>query len=160
MRQANALAATSGAVLASLLVGGAYGPTPTRPRTIAWYARLNKPDFTPPGPAFGLAWTILGGLLVYSGTKILTRKKSPHRTRAIALWAANVTGIALWPALFFGRKDLPTSTIAAGGLTAIAALAAGAAAQVDRKAAAASLPLVAWLAFASVLDGEIWRENP
>ncbi len=159
MRQVEALTVSAGAVLAALVAGGRFGPGPGRPRTTAWYARLNKPDFTPPGPVYGIAWTALGGLLIYSGSRLLTAKAKPGKRTAIALWAANVVGIAVWPAIFFGRKDLPVSVASATGMTAVAAVAASAAAKVDRKAGLASLPLIGWLAFASVLDAEIWREN-
>ncbi|MCW8308645.1 tryptophan-rich sensory protein [Acidiphilium sp. PA] len=152
--------ATSGlGVIAALAVGGRFGPGPKHKRTTAWYASLRKPGFTPPGPAYGLAWTVLGGLLIYSGTRLLSAPAQPGKREAIALWAANVVGIAVWPAVFFGRKNLPASVVTAGGMTGIAAVAAAAAARIDRNAGVASLPLIGWLAFASVLDGEIWREN-
>jgi benzodiazapine receptor len=159
MRQAQAIATTSAAVLAALVTGGRFGPGPGRKRTAVWYARLDKPDFTPPGPAYGIAWTALGGLLIYSGSKLLMAKAQPGKYLAVTLWLANVVGIGLWPAVFFGRKNLPASVATAGGMTAVAAIAATTAIKIDRKAGIASLPLIGWLAFASVLDAEIWREN-
>lgn len=160
MQQAKALAVSAGAVLAALLVGGQYGPGATHPRTTAWYARLKKSGFTPPPPAYGIAWSTLGGLLIFSGSRLLTARSAPGKRTAIALWAANIVGIALWPALFFGRKNIPGSVAAATAMTAVAALAAASAGKVDRQAGLASIPLIGWLAFASLLDEEIWRKNP
>ncbi|MDX5931850.1 TspO/MBR family protein [Acidiphilium acidophilum] len=159
MRQAEALSVSAGAVVAALVAGGRFGPGPGHPRTTAWYARLRKPDFTPPGLVYGIAWSALGGLLIYSGSRLLMAKPKPGKRTAVALWTANVVGIALWPAVFFGRKDLPGSVATAVGMSAVAAAAAAAAAKVDRKAGVASVPLIGWLAFASILDAEIWRRN-
>jgi benzodiazapine receptor len=159
MRQVTALVTSSAAVVAALAVGRQYGPGPGSPRTTAWYARLDKPGFTPPGPVYGIAWSALGALMIYSGSRLMTAKRQRGKRTAIGLWAAGVAGVGLWPAVFFGGKNLPASVATAGGMTAIAAVAAAAAAKIDRKAGIASLPLIGWLAFASVLDAEIWREN-
>lgn len=159
MRQATSLATAATAVFGALLIGGQYSPAPGHPRTAAWYAALRKPDFTPPGPVYGIAWTLLGGLMVYSGARLMAAKPNRRRTRALGLWSGTVAAIAVWPAIFFGRKNLPASVAAAGGMTALATAMAAAAGKIDRKAAAAAVPVIAWLAFASILDGEIWRVN-
>jgi tryptophan-rich sensory protein len=159
MRLTKAFATSGLGVLAALAIGGRFGPGPRHKRTAAWYASLRKPGFTPPGAAYGMAWTMLGGALIYAGSRLLAAPAQPGKREAIALWTANVVGIAVWPAVFFGRKNLQASVVTAGGMTGIAAVAAAAAARVDRNAGVASLPLVGWLVFASVLDGEIWREN-
>ncbi len=159
MRQATSLATAAVSVFSALLIGGHYSPAPNHPRTAAWYAALDKPDFTPPGPAFAIAWTLLGSLMTYSGARLMQAKPTPNRTRALTLWSGTVASFALWPAIFFGRKNLPASIIAATTMTALAAASTTATSRIDRKAAAASIPTIAWLAFASILNGEIWREN-
>lgn len=159
MRKATSYLIASGALAGALLVGGSYGPRPDRPETRAWYKLLKKPDFTPPKPVYGIAWSALGALLVFSGSRLLTAPPSQSRTSALALWLANVTGIALWPKLFFGRKDIGASVVASGGMTLSAAGLAAASAKTDRVAGLATLPLIAWLGFATLLDEEIWRTN-
>jgi benzodiazapine receptor len=159
MRKATSYLIASGALAGALLLGGSHGPKPDRPRTRAWYKSLKKPDFTPPKPVYGIAWSGLGALLVFSGGRLMAASSSTSRTSALALWGANVAGIALWPKLFFGRKNIGASVVASGGMTLSAAGLAAASAKTDRLAGLATLPLIAWLGFATLLDEEIWRQN-
>lgn len=78
-----ALLLAGSAVITAQVVGGLRGLTPDQPATAAWYARLRKPAFTPPGPVFGVAWTCLDGLLGYAGYRLLTRPTSRARTAAL-----------------------------------------------------------------------------
>jgi benzodiazapine receptor len=159
MQKTTSYVIAAAALTGALLIGGSYGPKPDHPKTRAWYKSLRKPSFTPPKPVYGVAWSALGALLVFSGSRLLTAPQSRTRTSALGLWVANVLGIALWPKLFFGRKNLPASVAAAGGMTLSAAGLAAASAKTDRLAGYATLPLIAWLGFATVLDEEIWRKN-
>jgi benzodiazapine receptor len=159
MQKTTSYLIASAALGGALLVGGSYSPQPEHPRTRAWYESLRKPGFAPPRPVYGIAWGTLGALLVFSGARLLTAPSGRTRTRALGLWATNVVGIALWPKLFFGRKNLPASVAAAGGMTLSAVGLAAASAKTDRLAGIATLPLIAWLGFATLLDEEIWRKN-
>ncbi|GBR51034.1 TspO/MBR family protein [Gluconobacter sphaericus] len=62
------------------------------PSTRQWYNRLNKPYFNPPGPAYAVIWTLLDGLLAWSGYRLLRAEKSCCRTMALVLWALCVAG--------------------------------------------------------------------
>jgi tryptophan-rich sensory protein len=61
--------------------------------------------------------------------------------------------------LFFKRHNLPVSTVAAAGLLATSVAFVGQAGPVDRTASRAGLPLVGWVAFATVLTATIWHLN-
>ena len=159
MRGTTAAMLASGAVLAAALAGGRYAPRPDHPRTVAWYARLDKPSYTPPGPAFGIAWTVLDSLLAFTGYRLLTARPQPARTYALGAWGVSVGSIAAQPWLFFGRKQLGASLGAVGTLLAASIATVAFGAKVDRIAATAGVPLVAWTAFAGLLNEEIWREN-
>lgn len=159
MNKAMALLTASGSLAGALLAGGSHRPSADHPRTKAWYASLQKPSFAPPKPAYGAVWGGLGLLLVFSGYRLLAAPPGRRRSRAVALWGATVSGIGLWPRLFFKRRNLPASLAASGAMTVSAMAAASAAARVDRAAGLASLPLIAWLGFATLLDEEIWRRN-
>jgi tryptophan-rich sensory protein len=147
-----------GAVTAALLVGKRAGPTPDHPRTAAWYLSLEKPDFTPPSPVYPIAWTGIQVALAYGGYLLMRAKLSRARTIALSLWSANQTGIGGWSEIFFGRRapGLATAASAALGVGAVGYVAA--ADRVDHTAAKLGLPLVAWVAFATLLS-EIWRRN-
>ena len=92
-----AAAAAALAIGVAAAAGSRFGPTPAHPATAAWYARLRKPSFTPPGPVFGVAWTLLDALLCYSGYRLLCRPARPARTAALAFWGATVPGLAGFP---------------------------------------------------------------
>jgi tryptophan-rich sensory protein len=65
-----------------------------------------------------------------------------------------------WTQLFFREKRLGASAVASGAMVASSAAYLATAAKVDRPAAAAAIPFVAWLGFATLLAGRIWRDNP
>lgn len=159
MRAGSALALTGAAVVGALLAGSRYSPAPSRPDDAAWYAGLNKPGFTPPRPVFGVVWTALDGLLWFTGYRLSQAPRSRVRGLALLAWGAIVLGIPAYPYVFFGRHrpDLGLG-VTAGMLGASAGLVASAA-KVDRAAAAATMPLVGWLLFATLLQEEVWRRN-
>ena len=152
-----------GIVAASLVLnsisGQLFSPSPDHPKTRRWYRRLDKPGFTPPGPVFAICWSAIELGLSYGGYRLLRRKASPPRNAAVGLWALNTALIGGWSALFFGRKALGPSALAAGAMMATGGAYAAVAAKVDRKAAATVLPFIAWVGFATMLAEEVWRRN-
>ena len=159
MKNTLAALASFGSVIAATTAGGRHGPQ--RPLNGIWYAALSKPSYTPPGPAFGAAWTVLDGLLATVGYRLMTKPSSPARSLALAGWGLCTAGLAGYPWVFFGRKRLDASLAVTGAmlLSAAGTAAAAAAREVDRPAAAMTLPLIAWLGFATLLSEEIWRRN-
>jgi len=159
MRKADAGIVAVGAVVTAQLVGARWSPAPNHPRTAAWYAALRKPSFTPPGPVFGLAWTALDALLGYSGYRLMTAPASPRRNVALGAWGLNVLGVAGFSWVLFGRKRLGEAFGVTAGMIVTSAAAAATAACVDRRAAYADVPLLGWVAFATLLQEEVWRRN-
>ena len=147
------------AVAAAAVSGARFGPTPAQPRTAIWYARLRKPSFTPPGPVFGAAWSVLDALLCYSGYRLLIRSPQPARTAALGLWGLSVLGVGGFSWVLFGRKRLDEALGVTAGMVGTSTGFVVAAASVDRPAAIAGMPLAAWVAFAFVLQEEVWRRN-
>ena len=159
MNRTAALAATGTAVAAAAGVGSNFGPTPARPRTALWYARLRKPSFTPPGPAFGIVWTALDGLLWYAGYRLVTRPASGRRTASLGCWIATLLGVGGFPFVLFGRRRLGEALGVTTGMVAATSGLVATSAFVDRRAARAAAPLELWVAFAFVLQEEVWRRN-
>jgi len=157
MKKSASALVSAGAVAGALAAGRRYGPQ--HASTALWYGSLEKPSYTPPGPAIGAAWTILGGLLAYSGYRLISAPPSRGRASALSLWWANIIGIAAYPWVFFGRKKLGASSVLVGGMLASAAASVATTSRVDRPAAIATAPLVAWVAFAGLLSEELWRRN-
>ena len=159
MQKNNAAIVATAAVATAQLIGSRWSPAPNHPRTAAWYAALRKPSFTPPGPVFGAAWTALDMLLGYSGYRLLRARRSPRRDIALGAWGLNLLGVAGFSWVLFGRKRLDEALGVTAGMVATSAAAAGTAALVDRRAAYADMPLMAWVVFAAVLQEEVWRRN-
>ena len=153
-----AVAATT-AVSTAQIAGAQFNPSPTHPRTAIWYAGLRKPSYTPPGPVFGIAWTLIDAALGYAGYRLLQARPSGARTGALALWALNILGIGGYPFVMFGRKRLDEAAGVTGTMLATSWGATALAAQVDRKAGFATVPLAAWVTFAFLLQEEVWRRN-
>jgi len=127
--------------------------------TKVWYALLRKPRFNPPKAAFPVVWTALDGALAVGAYRLARRPSTPERNRALALFAANVAMITGWSKLFFGRHDLGAAAVGSAAIAATATAYVAAARPVDKPAAAAGVPLVAWVGFATVLSTAIWRMN-
>ncbi len=154
-----AAAIAIGTVSAALLIGKRAAPSPDHPRARRWYKRLDKPGFTPPDAVYPLAWTALQSGLAWGGYRLMRAEPSTGRTAALVLWGANQVGIGGWSEIFFGARAPGWGAVASGALGAGAIGYVAAAAPIDRKAAAAVVPLVAWVAFATLLSEEIWRRN-
>ncbi len=132
----------------------------TQPNIPTWYVGLQKPAFTPPNWAFPIAWTTLYALMAYALWRILSLPQGlPGRSAAIAAFFVQLALNGLWSFAFFGAQ----SPIA--GLVVIAALIVAILAtmacfwKLDRAAALLLVPYLAWVAYASVLNGTIWRLN-
>ena len=144
----------------SALVGRRNAPDPSHPGIRRWYRRLDKPGYTPPDAAFGAVWPVLETGLAVGGYRLLRRPSGTKRNTAIGLWLLNTAMVGGWTQLFFREKRLGASATASGAMVATGAAYVAAAAKVDRPAAAAAVPFVAWLGFATLLAERIWRDNP
>jgi tryptophan-rich sensory protein len=121
---------------------------------------LREPAFKPPDWAIPLAWAGIETALAAAAYRLLRAAPSAQRTKALALLGGNVLMIGGWNRLFFKGRNLPVSTAAAAAMVASSVAFVQAAKPVDRTASRAGLPLVGWLAFATVLTATIWGLNP
>lgn len=149
-----------GTVVGAAMIGRRSSPTPDHAATRRWYRRLRKPGFTPPPPAYAIAWTGIQLGLAYGGYRLLRKPPSSERTLALGFWGANQVAIAGWSELFFGQRAPGAGALAAGLMVGTSAGYVAAAAREDDKAAATGVPLVAWVIFATLLAEEVWRLNP
>jgi tryptophan-rich sensory protein len=128
---------------------------PERP----WFRTLKKPQFQPPNWLFGPVWTVLYGTIAYSGYRIWKQPSSSERTRALALWGTQLALNAAWTPLFFGARKPGAALVDIGVLDAAAGAYTAAAAQVDPTAAKLMGPYLAWLGYATALNGSIVALN-
>ncbi len=152
-----AAAAAATALVWPAVSGALWGPQHWR--SGLWYAMLSKPAFQPPNVAIPVAWTAIDSGLAVGGYRLLRHPPTHDRNRALGWWAANVVLIGGWNGIFFGRRNLPVSTLAAAAMVGTGIAYVAQARKVDRPAAASGIVYVAWLAFATVLTAALWRRN-
>ena len=134
-------------------------PTPNHPQIMMWYQSLKQPKFKPPDVAIPIAWTVIETTLAIAAYRLLRKPPSQNRTASLALLSGNVLAIGAWSRLFFGRQNLPASTVAAAAMVATGAAYVSAARPADTVASGAGVPFVAWVAFATVLTAAVWHHN-
>lgn len=124
-----------------------------------WYATLRKPRYQPPSVAFPIAWTSLYTDIAVVSAATLDDAPEQARRGYIRALTLNLVLNGSWSWLFFNRRKLGASAIAAGVLTASSVdLTRRAAAVRGAKAAPLGLyPL--WCAFATALSTHIWVLN-
>jgi tryptophan-rich sensory protein len=129
----------------------------------AWYSRLRKPPYQPPGAAFPLVWTTLYGDIAVTSAVVIDRLRAAGQhervRRYTAALAVNLLLNAGWSWLFFRYHKLGASALGAAALTASSADLARRAAQAQGKAGATLSPYPLWCAFATVLATHVWRLN-
>ncbi len=129
-------------------VGAQFGPSP-------WFEALRKPAWNPPNWVFAPVWTALYAMMAVAAWLVWrTGARAP-----LACWLVQLALNAAWSWLFFGleRPDLAFVDIVVLWLAIAATLVTFA--PVSRPAALLLAPYLAWVTFATVLNGTIWRLN-
>lgn len=125
-----------------------------------WFDALVKPDFMPPGWAFGVAWTILYILMGLALAIVIHARGARGRGVAIILFLIQLALNLVWSPLFFRAHQVDNAL----GLIIVLFVAVAVTAwlfwRIRRVAGLLLLPYLAWLGFASALNYEIGRLNP
>ncbi len=125
-----------------------------------WYQHLAKPAWQPPGPAFGLIWTLVFSLCAASGVVAWRAAKKPgQREAVIGLFALNGFLNVLWSLLFFRlhRPDWAVEEVIA--LWSSVLLLIVFLARFSWRASALLAPYLVWVSIATVLNAEVVRLN-
>lgn len=153
------LAATTLAVAVAAATGSIASPR----RVPAWYTRLRKPAYQPPGAAFPVVWTALYADIATTSAVTVDKFRAAGRHDKARGYAAALTVNLLlnagWSWLFFRFHKLGAAVLGAAALTASSADLARRAAAADPRAGAALAPYPLWCAFATILSAHIWRLN-
>lgn len=147
-----------GFILASF-AAAAIGGAATAENVRTWYPTLNKPAWTPPGWVFGPAWTLLYALMSVAAWRIWLIREKPGARRALTLHFVQLALNALWSVLFFGLKQ---PGLALGEIVVLWLLLLTiwrAFWRLDAAAGVLWTPYVAWVGFATALNGSIWWLN-
>ena len=145
--------------LAVIVVAAASvaGQLATYPNLEPWYAGLAKPSFNPPNWIFAPVWTTLFVLMAFSAWRILRLPQTSARRMALLPFFIQLALNAPWSCMFFAAHSplLGIVNIVPQWLVIIATIVAFY--RLDKIAAWCLFPLVAWVAFAGVLNLAIWR---
>jgi benzodiazapine receptor len=150
-----ALATFSGLTLGA----AALGRDANRGSRGLWYRSLRMPPYQPPRWIFGPVWTALYALLVTSGYRVWKAPPSRARTRALALWGAQLALNGAWAPVFFGARRPRAALADLLAQVGVVAAYAATSRQVDKLASTMMVPYLGWLGFASLLNEEVVRRN-
>lgn len=159
MKGRTLIAAVIGAVIANAL-GGLSAALSGPMAGGEWYESLARPALQPPGPVFGIAWTILYTLLGIAASRLWLAPASPARSRALTLFLVQLALNLAWSPLFFAGQQLLAALVLLGAILLLSVAATVAAARVDRPSPWLMLPYLVWLSFAFGLNWRIWALNP
>ena len=148
---------------AAVFVTAAVGGLASKPAASKWYSTLRKPSFQPPRQVFPIVWPILyADIAAVSASTVdqLTDERRHEKARAYrSALALNLLLNSSWTWLFFNRRKLGASAVAAAALSASSA-------DLTRRAIATRPnrggPLVLyplWCGFATLLSMRIWVLN-
>lgn len=135
--------------------GGGYF---TQMSVTTWYADLTKSPLTPPGIAFGIAWTALYLLMSLAAERVYHRTGTLH-CRPLRWWFIQLILGLDWCLVFFGQRQIGQGlVIILCGWLAVA-LTLYFFRRVDKGAALLMVPLLLWMSFATYLNLYIWLHN-
>ncbi|NPD17405.1 tryptophan-rich sensory protein [Xinfangfangia sp. D13-10-4-6] len=121
-----------------------------------WYQGLAKPAFNPPNWVFAPVWTALYVMIGAVGWRLWNRSADRGlRT----LWVAQLALNYAWSPAFFGAEKPGLALTVISLLLAVILSFTLRARRHDPASATLFLPYLAWVAFAFVLNFEIWRLN-
>jgi tryptophan-rich sensory protein len=125
-----------------------------------FYAQLVQPAWAPPGWVFGPAWSVLFTLMAFAAWLAGRTPAGAARNRALSLFVAQLALNASWSWLFFawhrgGWAFYEVLLFWAAILATVLSFW-----RVRPLAGALLLPYLAWVTFASALNGALWRMNP
>ncbi len=127
-----------------------------------FYQRLTRPPWAPPPRLFGPVWSVLYPMIGVAAGLIATlpADRNPRVAQALGLFAIQLALNALWSWLFFAWH---LGRLAGDEIVVLWILIAATLRSFWRLRPVAAwllIPYLAWVTFAGVLSGVIWRLNP
>ena len=143
-----------------LLLGFASGRLFPSGEENSWYQMLAKPEATPSGWVFPVAWTTLYVLLGLALAMIVNARGSRLRRPALILFAVQMAANLAWSPLFFGYHQVSAALLLLLVIFVLALATSFVFARVRKGAAWLMVPYLAWLCFAGILNYQIDQLNP
>ncbi|WP_404337137.1 TspO/MBR family protein [Sphingomonas sp. MMS12-HWE2-04] len=125
-----------------------------------WFAQLAKPDFMPPGWAFGAAWGVLYVLMGLALAVVVNARGARARGPALIVFFLQLVLNLAWTPIFFGMHQVVTALLIIAVLILLVTLTIYLFGRVRRLAGWLLVPYILWLCFAGVLLYRIHQLNP
>lgn len=137
------------------LVGG-VGSLATLPNIPTWYAGLEKPPLNPPNTIFGPVWSLLYVLIGTSLFLVLRTKTSKLLLQpALGWFSIQLVLNLLWSLVFFGLQAPWLAFAVIISLIAAIIMTYLSFEPISKRAAYLLLPYLAWVSFATYLNGSV-----
>ncbi len=137
------------------------GSLATIPNVEGWYAEADKPSWTPPDWVFGPVWTVLYLMMAVAAWLVWRKRDRMRGTAALAAYVQQLVLNAAWSPVFFALRNV----MGPGALWLAFAIIVGLAFVVvvtirrfwpiSRLAALLLVPYLAWVLYATALNGAI-----
>jgi tryptophan-rich sensory protein len=141
----------------------------TAPAISTWYSGLAKPNFNPPNWVFGPAWTLLYTMMAVAAWRVHVRTHvgeltgriagRPSNRTALTWWWLQLALNAAWSVIFFRMHAIGWALADIVVLLLAIAMTTYLFWRVSGLAGALLMPNLAWVAFATALNFQIWRLN-
>jgi tryptophan-rich sensory protein len=148
------------AFIAVSFLAAALGSAATTSAITTWYPTIIKPSWNPPNGVFAPVWTTLYLLMSIAAWRAWRAAATPAAAaRTLWLYAAQLILNALWSVLFFTLHRPDHALIEIILFLSLLNTLQVRFARTDRLAALLWSPYLAWVSFATFLNGTIWWLN-
>ena len=124
-----------------------------------WYRSLKKPTWNPPNSIFGPVWTALYLLMAAAAWLVWRKHGFGGASVALILFVVQLALNAGWTWLFFGRHQIRSAFTDILILWVVILTTLILFWRLEPLAGIFLTPYLAWVSFAAVLNGTIWRLN-
>jgi translocator protein len=124
-----------------------------------WYARLERPAWTPPDWLFGPVWTVLYGMMAVAAWLVWKEFGFRAAPGPLILFVAQLVLNAAWSWVFFGLNRPGPAFVNLVVLCVAVAVVTAAFWKRLRLAGVLLVPYLLWILFAAALNFQIWRLN-
>jgi len=138
---------------------GAVGSIWTSSSVNTWYARLRKPSFNPPNWIFAPVWSTLYCLMALSAWLFWLAAGWSGARIGLTLFLLQLALNAAWSGVFFGLRRPGTALVEIVLLWIAAVATAFFFRPFSPIAYWFMVPYILWVAFATLINFEVWRLN-
>ena len=118
-----------------------------------------QPPLSPPGWLFPVAWGILYALMGFSAARVSLQPPSPHRSKGLNLYIAQLIVNFFWSLIFFNVQRFGFAFLWLLLLLGLVIVMTQEFRKADPIAALLQIPYILWLLFASYLNAGVWYLN-